>query len=237
MIVKSLKYGKDSSITCKYLTQDPNGITNNLSLVLSKSGAQTVICSSNDEMIRIIDVNILDKVLLKISMPWAPNCSAVSPNQNLFLSVGDSDNALIKSTDTGKTIHTLTGHRDHSFACCWSPCGRYVVTGSQDLTARLYDMRNLSEAFCVLPSKMGPFRSMSFDPTGTFLALNEQADFVQIYDPKRLDRCQLIDFFGEVAGCAWNASGSKLYIGVADSKIGGIFEYKRTKDDENLDYW
>jgi hypothetical protein len=39
-------------------------------------------------------------------------------------------------------IFTLEGHIDFTFACAWSPCGRYMATGNQGLSKPAYMYRN-----------------------------------------------------------------------------------------------
>jgi WD40 repeat protein len=68
---------------------------------------------------------------------------------------------------------TLNGHTDYSYSCAWSVDGNVVATGNQDKTARLYDIRNTSTAFKILPAKMGAVRSLHFSGDGRFLAMAE----------------------------------------------------------------
>ena len=121
--------------------------------------------------------------------------------------VGDSPEGYILDAQTGESmlfsrechrnvapaaITTLQGHVDFSFACAWSPDERIIATGNQDMTMRLYDIRNPSKAFAVLGtcllgvhrirtfttnktsgSKMGAVRSIRFSSDGRFLAMAE----------------------------------------------------------------
>jgi WD40 repeat protein len=118
-------------------------------------------------------------------------------------------------------ITTLTGHIDYSFACCWSPDDRYLATGNQDKTTRIYDIRNMSETLHVLRANVGAIRSLHFSSDGRHLAVagknctqviyvaslllisiisSEPLDFVHIYDATTYEQSQVIDFFGEIAG-------------------------------------
>lgn len=67
-------------------------------------------------------------------------------------------------------IKVLRGHIDYSFACCWSPDDRYLATGNQDKTTRIYDIRNMSETLHVLRANLGAIRSLHFSNDGRFLA-------------------------------------------------------------------
>lgn len=136
-------------------------------------------------------------------------------------------------------LATLTGHIDYSFACAWSPDGRLLATGNQDMTTRLYDTRNLSRTLAVLPAIMGAVRSIRFSDDSRFMAFAEPADFVHVVDLQRVPldgrpkhewpddayRTQVVDFFGEIAGISFTPGGTGnggdgLFIGIADPKYG-----------------
>ncbi|KAJ3112260.1 hypothetical protein HK098_008183, partial [Nowakowskiella sp. JEL0407] len=113
-------------------------------------------------------------------------------------------------------LQMLTGHIDFSFACAWSPSGHLLATGNQDLTTRIYDMRNPSKTLYVLPGKMGAIRSLRFSDDGNFLAMAEPADFVHIFDVTvgTADgyKSQVVDFFGEVGGVGFSEGGENFFI-------------------------
>ncbi len=123
----------------------------------------------------------------------------------------------------------MSGHSDYSFATAWSPCGRFVVTGNQDLTTRIYDARKWSEPLCILASELAAIRSCQFNSSGSYLALAESVDYVHLVDMLTLSQepqGQTIDFFGEVAGIAWSPDDSFFYIGTSDATYGSVLEFE-----------
>ena len=153
--------------------------------------------------------------------------------------VGDATSSLIVNSDSGDILHTLSGHTDYSFATAWSPCGKFIATGNQDLTTRLYDVRNFSEPFLTIPSELAAVRSLKFNFSGTLLALAESVDYVRLLDLS----CSLnsqnlvlqsIDFFGEVSGVSWTPDDQFLYIGTADTTYGSILEFEKSSVHKSL---
>ncbi|ORX91712.1 WD40 repeat-like protein [Basidiobolus meristosporus CBS 931.73] len=199
------------------VTKSLNGITNHMEMSRSRSGALQAIISSNDCCIRIMDLETL-QITKTFDFDWPVNCAVVSPDGRLLSVVGDDTNCSILNAESGEVINTLSGHVDYSFATCWSPDGRVLATGNQDMTLRLYDTRYFAKSFSVFETQMGAVRSLRYSPDGRFLVAAEPADFIHILDAQSLDRSQEIDFFGEIAGISFPEEESDcLYVGVVDN--------------------
>ncbi|KAJ3032166.1 UNVERIFIED_CONTAM: hypothetical protein HDU68_000005 [Siphonaria sp. JEL0065] len=181
-VCRFLREGDDiNAIRTGVLTTDPMGITNHVELADDKSGELTGVISSNDNKVRLLNMSRL-QITKEFDFPWAANCSSMSPDKRIICVCGDATESSIVNTDTGDKVMKLTGHIDFSFACAWSPCGRFIATGNQDLTSRVYDIRNPSNALVVLPTIVGAVRSLRFSDDGSFLVASEPCDFVHIYD-------------------------------------------------------
>ena len=176
------------------LTNNENGITNFTKLYEGYTGSISALCCNNDGCLRLIDIDS-KKVRNCFSFDWAPNCASISPDNKLALVVGDNLESQIISLDSGKVLHSLAGHLDHSFACDWSSNGLMFATGSQDLTSRIFDSRFMSKAMYVLPATMTAFRSLRFSPDSNLLLMAESADFIHLVDLSRPLFSQEIDFF------------------------------------------
>ena len=64
----------------------------------------------------------------------------LSQNGNLLLTVPKSDathTMKIRDAYTGAELFALEGHEDMVRTACFSPCGKYVASGSWDSTVRL----------------------------------------------------------------------------------------------------
>lgn len=238
--------GFQGELICKYLdrpdvsycgriTYDENAITNAVEIYQSASGATQFMTSSNDCGVRTFDVERF-ALMKHFSFPWAVNHTSVSPDKKLLLVVGDDAVGLLSDCQSGKTVAPLRGHLDFSFASAWHPDGRIFATGNQDMTCRLWDVRNLSTSFAVLKGHLGAIRSIRFSSDGQFMAMAEPADFVHVYDTKQnYDKSQEIDFFGEIAGVSFSPDAESLFIGVADRTYGSLLEYRRRHEYSYLD--
>lgn len=68
----------------------------------------------------------------RVECPWAVNFAVVQPGgSSLTVAVGDSPEGLLMDWATGKTVATLKGHFDYSFAAAWHPDGNVFATGNQ----------------------------------------------------------------------------------------------------------
>ncbi|KAJ6956764.1 hypothetical protein NC652_007737 [Populus alba x Populus x berolinensis] len=94
-----------------------------------------------------------------------------------------------------KTVSTVEGHLDYSFASAWHPDGRVFATGNQDKTCRVWDIRKLSSPTAILKGNLGAVRSICFSSDGQFMYVAEPADFVHVYSTQDdYRRRQEIDF-------------------------------------------
>lgn len=206
------------------------GITNYTEIVQDRKGATLGIVSNNDASIKCINLETA-QIEQKIALPFAANCSSLSPDGRILCLVGDSTETLIVDAENGKPIVSINEHHDFSFASCWSPDGRTFATGNQDRTTRVYDIRNTSEAMYVLGSNIGAIRSLHFSHDGQHLAAAEPIDFVHIYETKHFESSQVIDMFGDIAGVSFTPEDQSLYIANADERVGGIFEFQKIEED------
>ncbi|KAG6470982.1 hypothetical protein ZIOFF_072071 [Zingiber officinale] len=154
-----------------------------------------------------------------------------SPDGKVLVIVGDDPNSMLVDAHTGKTVHTLQGHLDFSFASSWNPDGQTFATGNQDKTCRIWDIRNLSKSVAVLRGNLGAIRSVRFSSDGQFLAMAEPADFVHIYNVgSGYNERQELDFFGEISGMSFSPDTEALFVGVWDRTYGSLLQYGRRRN-------
>jgi WD40 repeat protein len=220
---------------CSKITYDDNAITNAVEIYHSSSGANRFMTSSNDSGVRVFDTERF-AMIRHFSFPWPVNHTSISPDKKLLVVVGDNAEGLLSDCQTGKTVATLEGHSDYSFASAWHPDGRVFATGNQDSTCRLWDVRNTKTSLEVLKGHLGAIRSIRFSLDGQFMAMAEPADFVHIYDTKHnYNKSQEIDFFGEISGMSFSPDTESLFIGVADRTYGSLLGYSRLHEYFYLD--
>lgn len=112
-----------------------------------------------------------------------------------------------------------------------------LATGNQDKTTRIYDVRNLSQSLHVLGANVGAIRSLHYSNDGKWLAMAgkecgkrlllvgtqiyiymcvcaiESIDFVHLFDTSSdYEDCQVIDFFGDIAGVGKSHRGEKAVL-------------------------
>jgi WD40 repeat protein len=58
------------------------------------------------------------------------------------VSTSDDKTARIWDAITGKQLMMMEGHTDFVYGVAFSPDGKYLLTGSFDGTARLWDLSN-----------------------------------------------------------------------------------------------
>jgi WD40 repeat protein len=213
------------------ISTDENAITNAIVPVpcLGGGGPPSIVASNNDCRVRIFDMHSMAESR-SFTFPWAVNYTAVSPCGRQAVVVGDNMRCALMDMTSGSQIAALGGHLDFSFAAAWHPSGSCFVTGSQDATARIWDVRRLATSRRVLQGKLGAIRSLRYSADGTVLAALEPADFVHVYDcGADYRREQLIDLFGENAGVSFSPCGEVLFVGVSDLTYGSLVEYHRVQ--------
>mmetsp|Transcript_11441 Transcript_11441/g.34382 ORF Transcript_11441/g.34382 Transcript_11441/m.34382 type:complete len:443 (+) Transcript_11441:236-1564(+) len=211
------------------VTENENGITNGIDIFQARGSGPHIVASNNDAVLRVYDASTAAlKCVSQVECPWAINFAAVQPGGScLTAAVGDAPEARLLDWRTGKKVADLVGHFDYSFAAAWHPEGNLLATGNQDMTARVWDVRNTGVgSLAVLKGRMGAVRSLRFSPSGAHLAAAEPADFLTLYDVAGgFQEAQEINLFGEIAGTAFSPDGERLFIAIADLTYSSLLEY------------
>ncbi|CDP14624.1 unnamed protein product [Coffea canephora] len=212
---------------CARTTYEDNAITNAVEIYESISGGLNFMASNNDCGIREYNVEKYE-LINQFQFSWPVNHTSVSPDRRLLAVVGDDLEGLLVDAHNGKTVASVVGHKDYSFATAWHPEGHIFATGNQDKTCRVWDVRDLSKSLAVLKGNMGAVRSLRFSSDGQFLVVAEPADFVHVYDTKaNYSKQQEIDFFGEISGVSLSPDDESLFIGVWDRTYASLLQYNR----------
>ncbi|KAJ2505071.1 hypothetical protein IWW47_002219 [Coemansia sp. RSA 2052] len=211
------------------LVDADNDIVNHATSGVARGGAPQILASHNSGCLRQLDLGRLE-VVDTVPFEWAVNCSATMPDGSLDCVVGDCVDGLLLDRRVGPraaVVSRLSGHQDFSFACAFSPDGRLVATGSQDSSARVYDVRWPQRALATLCGYMGAMRVVEFSGSGRFLMAAEPADYVHIYDVQAsFASAQDIEFMGEVSGAAFSPDSNCLFVGISDALHGsGLAEF------------
>lgn len=219
------------------LTREENGITNHIKAWPGEAGRFTI--SSNDARVRLFDANGM-RVSELYEARTAVNATALHPNGNLLSVASDQTAVDLIDVRTGKEVMQLIGHVGYTFSCDWSNDGRWLATGNEDHTARIWDIRGTStgrmtteSSLHVLGSRMAAVRNVLFSPDRpSTLTIMEESDYATIYEVGEaglFERCTTVDFFGEVAGVSYSPDGEYLYLGCGEMERGGLLEFERPR--------
>ncbi|KAF3480845.1 WD repeat protein [Arthroderma uncinatum] len=213
------------------VTKHPNGITNHIDIVKHRTSRNPqAVIASNDESIRILDCET-NKFVASHRFARAINCTDTSPDGRLRVIVGDSADAWVVDSDTGKPVQALTGHRDYGFACAWSPDMLHIATSNQDKTVNIWDAR-MWRILQTMDSDVAGYRSLRFSPVGggpRTLLMCEPADRIAIVNAQTYETRQVHDFFGEIGGADFTPDGGRIWVANMDSRFGGLMEYDRVQ--------
>lgn len=208
-------------------------VDNIVTHIAEHSGTGRCLVASNDNVLRLYTINGL-RLEQSFRMPWSINATSSNGRGDVICIVGDSTEAILVDSRTGKEVMPrLQGHVDFSFCCAWSPDDRLLATGNQDHSTRIYDTRFIQSkadggALKVLKGEMAAIRCVKFSPDGACLALMEADDYVHLYDvASGFTFRQTIDFFGETAGIGFTPDSEHFYIGISSLERGGLFEYRK----------
>jgi WD40 repeat protein len=211
------------------LAEGESCITNYCQFYYDQAKLKLLVCN-NDHSIRFIDPEFY--AASKIFNCIAPvNHASLSPDLGLVAAALDDRAAYIFSTNDGQPVYKLEGHKDYGFATGWHPLNPYIVaTGNQDLSVRLWDLRNGGkQPLACLSAKIGACLSLKFTGNGEFLVFSESADFIHVVDATLFEEEQVIDLFGEISGFAFDDdfSPERLFVGVFDRNYRGMTEFRR----------
>jgi WD40 repeat protein/serine/threonine protein kinase len=112
---------------------------------------------------------------------------------------------------------TFIGHRSEVLAVSWSPDGTRLATGSEDLTAKVWDVAGGREML-TLKGHTGAVSSLSWSPDGTWLATGSHDGTAKVWDAAGGQEMRTLrGHAGKVYGVSWSPDGTRLATGSGDA--------------------
>ncbi len=104
------------------------------------------------------------------------------PEQQILVSVSDDYQVKLWDLQTGSLLRTLLGHQRSVNALALSPDMRWIATGSQDATIRLWDLQQLDQPPRILAGHSQRVWSVAFSPTGQMFASASEDHTVKLWN-------------------------------------------------------
>ncbi|RXN10557.1 WD repeat-containing 27 isoform X2 [Labeo rohita] len=113
----------------------------------------------------------------------SPFCTQALESYNLFLSSAITDGLKLWDLRTARCIRRYESHvnRCHHCTAAFSPCGRFITTGSEDHSAYVYDTRS-SNFLHKLPRHSETVLNVAFNPASPEI---ETLDYLRYIDSKK----------------------------------------------------
>lgn len=151
------------------------------------------------------------------SLPFS-NCVAFSTDGSCMATTRGHD-VVVWDTTTWRSRVTLTGHIRMPNSVCFSPDTRWIASGGDDDTARVWYM-NTNNLKATLRGFHGHVDSVAFSPDSKLLAAGCRDGTLHLFEPDSFDVLTVLKCHGNVVRCvAFSSDGKLLATGSRDHTI------------------
>jgi WD40 repeat protein len=141
---------------------------------------------------------------------------AISPNGKASLS-GINSTATLVTTSTGSIVRRFSGHTDSIVSAAFSNDGKWLVTGSSDNTARVWEISSGKQVL-LLSGNSNWVRSVAFSPDGTKVLTG--SDSVRLWDITTVNQQLTFTAPAGITASSLSADGKTILVGDEDGNTG-----------------
>ncbi len=158
------------------------GHTGTIGSLSVASNGKRLLTGSDDGTARIWDIASGRELLVVKGHASAVRSVAFSPDLKHAMSTSAND-VLVWDAETGRVLRTLSGHTGSVYSVACSHDGRYVVTGSDDRTARVWNTKTGKEV-TRLSGHKERITSVAFSRYGHYVATGSTDKTVMLWNVK-----------------------------------------------------
>jgi Tol biopolymer transport system component len=115
----------------------------------------------------------------------------ISPNGKYMISTGSENELIISNIDTFRILHTFAfAHLGHITTVAFSPDNKYIVSGSEDHTIKVWDIENGKE-LQTLSGHTASINSVSYSPDGKYIVSGSK-DHIKVWDAMKGEELQAL---------------------------------------------
>jgi WD40 repeat protein/DNA-binding SARP family transcriptional activator len=138
---------------------------------------------------------------LGADVDWSPSGDQIATIRS------DLGSVTVLDVETGVQVLTLAGHTSKVNSVDWSPTGPLIVTGSEDYTARVWDVSPRAQ---VLAGHTQVVFAVAWSPSGDRLAAAGLDGTARIWDAATGEELLVMRGPEEMGGVMWSPSGDRL---------------------------
>ena len=178
--------------------------------------SKTLVSISYDRKVRFWDVatgkSLKTPIRCGNNRLWG---ASLSPDGKT-LAVSDRDTIKLCDVNTGKLLHTLTGHNDLIRSISFSPNGRQLASGSQDKTIKLWDVTT-GKLINTIAEHKSSVMALDFSHDGKTLA--SASETIKFWDVTKSKPVNIPTWGSSASALSFSPDGRQLASGSEDKTI------------------